>query len=240
MSRPPVHQPRTTPARRRRVTRSVLLVVAGLSMAAAGPALAAGAKEQARAEFDKAQIQYKVGHFQDALDGYSRAYELFPAPAFLFNIGQCHKNLKNYERAIFFFEGYLREEKNPDKRALAESLLAESKAGLEKQAHATTDSARAAPGTGAIGPALSAPPAEAAAPLVAPAATAPPVAPAVVSATPEDRGAPPARSGPPWWLWIIVGGVVAGAAGGYLYWSSGGTTVDPPSGTAGTLDRRGH
>src|SRR6185503_12674691 len=145
-----------------------------------------------------------------------RAYELYPAPAFLFNIGQCHKNLKNYERAIFFFEGYLREEKNPDKRALAEALLAESKAGLEKQAPAaTTVPARPAARSDAVGPALSAPAPNAA-------AAAPPAAPAVlVSATPEDRAAPPARSGPPWWLWIIVGGVVVGAAGGYLYWNSG-------------------
>jgi hypothetical protein len=220
----------------------VLLVVAGVSLAAPGRARTDGGKQQARAEFDKAQVQYKVGHFQDALDGYSRAYELFPAPAFLFNIGQCHKNLKNYERAIFFFEGYLREEKNPANRALAEALLSESRAALENQAQAPIAPVRPAAGAGAVGSApLSDPARTVAAPLGTPAAAAPapPASAALVGGPEEGDAATTARSGPRWWLWAIVGGVVAGAAGGYLYWRSGGTTVDSPSGTAGTLDRRG-
>ena len=104
-----------------------------MTLAVSWQAAATTPKAMAKVEFDKAQIQYKLGHFDEALAGYSRAYELFPAPAFLFNIGQCHKNLKNYERAIFFFEGYLRDEKSPARRALAEELLTESKAELEKQ-----------------------------------------------------------------------------------------------------------
>jgi len=221
----------------------VVLVAAGLSLSGA-PGLARAAesgKERARVEFDKAQIQYKVGHFQDALDGYSRAYELFPAPAFLFNIGQCHKNLKNYERAIFFFEGYLREEKNPTKRALAEELLAESRAAQEKKAApAPIEPRPPVPEASAAGPALAVrPPAEVPAPQSPSGAAPPPAAPLLVGTPGEGTAAaPPARSGPPWWLWVVLGGVVAAAAGGYLYWSSGGTTVDPPSGSLGTLDRR--
>ena len=76
----------------------------------------------------KGQLDYKLARFEDALQDYSRAYELYPAPALLFNLGQCHRNLKNYERAIFFFEGYLREQPkiDPDQRALTEDLIAES------------------------------------------------------------------------------------------------------------------
>jgi tetratricopeptide (TPR) repeat protein len=67
------------------------------------------ARAQARAQVKKAQLDYKLARFEQALAEYSRAYELYPTPALLFNLGQCHRNLKNHERAIFFFEGYLRE-----------------------------------------------------------------------------------------------------------------------------------
>jgi hypothetical protein len=193
-------------------------------------------------EFDKAQIQYKLGHFDEALAGYSRAYELFPAPAFLFNIGQCHKNLKNYERAIFFFEGYLRDEKSPARRALAEDLLTESRAELEKQQRVSA----------AASPAASPPPVDRgpAGPLPAPAlalgpstsvATAPVIlspttgtSDATIHATTESSASWTHQ----WWFWTAVGVGVLGLAGGVVYVSSGGTTFVPPTGTIGTLDRR--
>ena len=221
-------------ARRPADLRVVLLV--GLTLATlSGTARGDGAKDQARGEFDKAQIQYKVGHFQEALEGYSRAYELFPAPAFLFNIGQCHKNLKNYERAVFFFEGYLRDEKNPDKRALAEELLAESRVALDKQAArapieppggAGATASPRVPGSGAA--------------LQVPSIAEPPAAAPVLVTGAEDRpGANPARPRRSWWPWAVVGGLVVATVGGYLYWSSGGTTMVPPNTSLGTVDRRG-
>ncbi len=78
----------------------------------------AEARAQAKAQVKKGQLDYKLARFEQALEDYSKAYELYPAPALLFNLGQCHRNLKNYERAIFFFEGYLREQPkiDPDQR----------------------------------------------------------------------------------------------------------------------------
>ncbi len=77
--------------------------------------------------------KYKVGKFPEALAAYSKAYELFPAPALLFNLGQCEKNLGHHERAIFFFEGYLRDEQRPEARQVAQDLINESEASLTKQ-----------------------------------------------------------------------------------------------------------
>jgi hypothetical protein len=220
----------------------VALLVGLLLAAPSGPARGDGARDQARGEFDKAQIQYKIGHFQEALEGYARAYQLFPAPAFLFNIGQCHKNLKNYERAIFFFEGYLREENKPDKRALAEELLAESRAALDKQMARASIEPAAGAGAGARPPVAgaaagmsgAAPRAPA---ILAPAAVAP--APVLLTGAQQNPGAIPARPARSWWPWAVAGGVVAAAVGGYLYWSSGSSTMVPPTTSLGTVDRRG-
>src|SRR5437016_6063550 len=55
-------------------------------------------RAQAKAAVERAQIDYKVGRFAEALDGYRRAYELFQAPSLLFDMGQCHRNLGNPEK----------------------------------------------------------------------------------------------------------------------------------------------
>ena len=217
-----------------------ILMLAGRS-AAAQPAPATStkrvagkndARSQAKAQVKKGQLDYKLGRFEQALEEYSRAYELFPAPALLFNLGQCHRNLKNYERAIFFFEGYLREQTtmDQDQRTLTEDLLAECKTELQReQAAAATAAARFA---------------------------APPLRPAqpelkgtVVSFRPETSppsalwlGEPDhARSHRPithrWWLWTAIGATVI-AAGAAAYYATGDARLVAPSGSIGTLDRR--
>ena len=65
--------------------------------------------ERARALFDEAEGHYARGAYADALAGYAKAYQVLPLPAFLFNIAQCHRMLGKYDRAIYFYEGYLRD-----------------------------------------------------------------------------------------------------------------------------------
>ena len=95
--------------------------------------VADAAKEKAKPFAAEGKRQYKLGRFQESLDAYSKAYEIFPAPALLYNLGQCEKNLGHYKRAIFFFEGYLRDEQRPEARATAEALVSEAKISLQKQ-----------------------------------------------------------------------------------------------------------
>ena len=83
-------------------------------------------KVEARKLFDQATEQYKVGKFAEALVGYEAAYALFKAPAFLFNIAQCHFQLQNWDRAVFFFQSYLREQPEAANRALVEDLMREA------------------------------------------------------------------------------------------------------------------
>jgi tetratricopeptide (TPR) repeat protein len=61
----------------------------------------------ARAHAETAQIAYDVGHFDKALRLFSQAYEIDPQPNLLFDIAQCHRQLGNAERAVFFYRRYL-------------------------------------------------------------------------------------------------------------------------------------
>jgi len=229
----PLPRRRTLPASR---SVGVVLVVLGAALGGAMPALAPAVavaapedpRAEAKREVERAEVQYKLGRFDEALEGYSRAYELVNAPGLLFNIGQCHKNLKSYERAIFFFQEYLREAKRPERRALANELIAESRAEMEKQRLQPPPAAEPSP--------------EPSNPPPVPAWREPPVpepgdsstkAPGAVirsSATEE----PITQK---WWFWTAIGaGAVALVAGIVLLSGSGETVL--PSGSLGTLDRR--
>lgn len=65
------------------------------------------AEKQARAHFAAAQKAYDLGQFDQALKLYGDAYAAKPLPAFLFNIAQCHRQLQNHERALFFYRRFL-------------------------------------------------------------------------------------------------------------------------------------
>jgi tetratricopeptide (TPR) repeat protein len=82
------------------------------------------AATSARAEDDPATIQAKkhntlakkafnLGLFKEAAEEYERAYRAKPVPAFLFNLAQCYKRMgevENLEKAIFYFESYIKNE----------------------------------------------------------------------------------------------------------------------------------
>jgi tetratricopeptide (TPR) repeat protein len=124
-------------------TRTVFVAAA---MTIANAAAAATPLETAKDLAAHAGVEYKVGHFDQALALYGRAYESYPTPALLFDIGQCHKMLKNYERAIYFFHGYLRDAPDAPNRAFVAKLMAESQTELDAQhaAEATEAQRRAA------------------------------------------------------------------------------------------------
>jgi tetratricopeptide (TPR) repeat protein len=117
--------------------RTLLLAAALLSATAqAAPKRPAPTYDQkqekaARAHFDRAEKAFNLGHFDDALVGYQAAYEALPLPAFLFNIAQCHRNLRNREQAVFFYQRYLSLAPDAPNRAVVEELIAEQKRLLE-------------------------------------------------------------------------------------------------------------
>jgi hypothetical protein len=86
------------------------------------------ARRRAKKLFDRGEKLFALGRFAEALSAYQKAFEEFPAPEFLFNIGQCHRNLGNVDRAIFSFRKYLRLRPDADNREAVETLIAELEA----------------------------------------------------------------------------------------------------------------
>jgi tetratricopeptide (TPR) repeat protein len=143
----------------------------------------------------QATVEYNVGRFEQSLELYTKAYERYPKPALLFNIGQCHRLLGHYERALFFYHGFLREQPDAPNRALAEQHIEESQRALDAQRAAeAAESQRRASAQAQAAPQASASPAPATHPLASV-----PVAPAEA---PETHPAPALR---------IAGLVTAGA-----------------------------
>jgi tetratricopeptide (TPR) repeat protein len=117
---------------------------------AADPAFA-----EAKVLAQKASIEYDVGHFDQALELYTKAYERYPKPALLFDIGQCQRLLGHHERALFFFQGYLRAQPEAKNRPLVETLMQEEQQKLDAQRAAETANA---PSPAATAPSPAAPP----------------------------------------------------------------------------------
>ncbi len=116
------------------VLAALLWCVAAPTPVHAAPARAAtSAKQRALALFRKAEVLYSLGRFKPALRAYSKAYQTLQLPGFLFNIGQCHRNLENYGKALFFYRGYLRKVRRPANRALVLRVIKITERLLKQQ-----------------------------------------------------------------------------------------------------------
>jgi tetratricopeptide (TPR) repeat protein len=175
--------------------RRILWIVAALALASpAGAAPSARTKREAKRRFDKAETEYKLGRFSEALSLYQQAYELLPEPAFLFNMGQCHRNLGDLERALYFFRGFSGETDDPRARARVERLIEEIEAKQEEQRREEEERARRSAATATEARAL----------------------PQIRTATAVAAAAPPppeAEPGLPVWPFIVAA-VVAVVGGG--------------------------
>jgi tetratricopeptide (TPR) repeat protein len=112
---------------------AVGLAVLSATLAFASAAGAQTALDAAKGYTRQATVEYNVGHFEQALELYGKAYEALPTPVLLFDIGQCHRMLGRAERAIFFFEGYLRDQPGAPNRPLVEQLLRDLHKQLDEQ-----------------------------------------------------------------------------------------------------------
>ena len=211
----------------------VRIAALAFALATVASVAAADPKADAKPHITAADTAYKLGEFDKALTEYSAAYEIFKAPGLLFNIAQCHRNLGQYEKAVFFYEGYLRADPKAKNRKLVEDLLTESRAALEKQKQdeAAAETARNAAAEAARLEAQRQADVAARQRALADA-----------KKIEEVRKARAQKGGgdhfyQKWWFWTGVG-VAAAAAGGTVYYFSGDTTFISPSGSLGTLDRR--
>ena len=90
------------------------------------------ATRAAKRFYDRGEKLFALGKFDEALEEYQKAYDAKPLPDFLFNIGQCHRNLGDYDAAIFSFKKYLKLEPDADNREQVEEYITDLEAEQEK------------------------------------------------------------------------------------------------------------
>jgi tetratricopeptide (TPR) repeat protein len=83
------------------------------------------ATRAAKRHFDRGEKLFALGKFDEALDEYQQAFDAKPIPDFLFNIGQCYRNLGDYQQAIFSFKKYLKLEPDASDKDKVEKLIDE-------------------------------------------------------------------------------------------------------------------
>jgi hypothetical protein len=118
-----------TPVRRRWVGVVALVLVASQRLAWAQAAPPTDGKvTQASEHFARGVKLYQEDDFRAALIEFSRAYELAPNWAVLYNVGQAHYSLRDYAAALRTLEKYVREggeQIAPDRRTQVEREIGE-------------------------------------------------------------------------------------------------------------------
>jgi len=77
----------------------------------------------AKRHFERGEKLYALTKFKEALDEYQQAFDAKPIPDFLFNIGQCYRNLGDYDSAIFSYQKYLKLAPEASNREQVEQLI---------------------------------------------------------------------------------------------------------------------
>src|SRR5215216_854010 len=94
------------------------------------------AMRAAKRHYERGQKLFGLQKFEDALDQFQQAFDAKPIPEFLFNIGQCQRNLGDYDAAIFSYKRFLKLDPDASNKDQVEQLIAE----LEQKK--TTDDSR--------------------------------------------------------------------------------------------------
>ena len=76
-----------------------------------------GSLQKAKRLFEKGETQYRLGDFREALNSYQSALKQARRSSIIFNIAQCHRQLKRWKKALFYYNLYLAdwERQNPAK-----------------------------------------------------------------------------------------------------------------------------
>src|SRR6202012_3597747 len=83
----------------------------------------------AKRHYERGEKLFALGKSDKALDEYQQAFDAKPLPDFLYNIGQCYRNLGDLDQAIFSFKKYLQLAPDASDRDKVEKLIS----GLEEK-----------------------------------------------------------------------------------------------------------
>lgn len=220
--------------------RAVGAAVTAALLLSIGPA-EAGKPERRRAKRHarRAAELFEAKSYDLALEEFEEAYRLYPVPALLYNMGQCHLFMKQYEKAVSEFEQFLSERPDTPYREDVENLIAEAKRelGIDEEMDQKQEPPPPEPEEEET-PEIETPMPEVAPPPPPPAAPPPPplAPPPPAAVAPEDDGEPVYTA---WWFWTIIGGVALAAGGTAVAVTAGNrTSTVLPMGDLGVLDRR--
>jgi|GEM_PF-6710686 tetratricopeptide (TPR) repeat protein len=114
------------------------------------------ATETAKAFFAQGEHHYRLGEFDKALTAYRQALNITKRLSVIFNVAQCYRQLKNFERAIFYYKLYLSDwqrkhpESHPPNQAEVQGYITELRISLEKSKSPPTTLPAAKPSTGLL------------------------------------------------------------------------------------------
>ncbi len=187
---------------------SVLLVLQlalpGLAHGAAPSAPTAQDRKASRAAFQRAQVAYEAGRFEEALAGYREANERMPNPAFIFNMAQCHRQLGREDEALAYYRSYLEASPEARNRVMVEAHIRDLETAI----------AQRVPEKPVLTPSEE---------LMLRRQQEEQEAAAIAAARPE---APPVYQ--TWWFWTATAVVVGGVATGVVL-AQGGSKLPPTS-----------
>ena len=83
------------------------LLLIAISVMLGSPARADDETARAKAQFEKGEVQYRLGKFSAALTHYQAALKLVRRPSIIYNIAQCHLRLGALKKALFNYELFL-------------------------------------------------------------------------------------------------------------------------------------
>src|SRR5690606_19310218 len=136
------------------MTRSIRLAFTCAALVClAAPALAqpTGNKQKALELYEQGNTQYNLGRWQEAIDLFTRAYEAYSAPEFLFNIAQAHRQAGNCDDAVFFYRRYLANKPDAPNRTEVEGFIKDLEANCKKSDTGGTETDTGGSETGGTG-----------------------------------------------------------------------------------------
>jgi tetratricopeptide (TPR) repeat protein len=101
--------------------------------------------DAARDSSEAARRAYNLGHWDEAADGYERAYRLHPDPVLLFDRAQALKNAGKLPDALANYRAYLREQPDAQNRRAVETRISQLEQQLAAQRQSTEPRSLAAP-----------------------------------------------------------------------------------------------
>ena len=129
------------------VLRAVGIAVVALVMAATGMARGDEATATARDAYNNGMAHYHLEEYDAAIGEWERGFRAKPAPEFLYNIAQAYRLSKRPEKALSFYQKYLRMNPEAKNRDEVEKHIATLKEIVEKQ-----KSAAESPPQGTVAP----------------------------------------------------------------------------------------